>query len=114
MQSKEDEERGMGGCEGLRIEPYADRSVQRQTVVSQFFQFDRLVVEGGKSGKQSGSSGDIIRQKDQGYVQPRSCDTAQQANDEQMGLKVDVATFSHSNAYCTLHDTLIDLRYCTL
>lgn len=41
---------------------------QRQTVVSQFFQLDKLVVEGGKQGKQKGNSGDIVRQKDQGYV----------------------------------------------
>ena len=40
---------------------------QRQTVVSQFFQLDRLVVEGGKTGKQTGS-GSIVRQKDHGYV----------------------------------------------
>lgn len=39
---------------------------QRQTVVSQFFQLDRLVVEGGKTGKQTGSQGGIVRQKDQG------------------------------------------------
>ena len=44
----------------------ADVSLQRQTVVSQFFQLDRLVVEGGKTGKQTGDSGDIIRQKDHG------------------------------------------------
>jgi hypothetical protein len=42
------------------------RSPQRQTVVSQFFQMDRLVVEGGKEGKQKGNDGDIIRQKDHG------------------------------------------------
>ena len=41
---------------------------QRQTVVSQFFQLDRLVVEGGKTGKQKGNEGGIVRQKDQGYV----------------------------------------------
>jgi len=41
--------------------------VQRQTVVSQFFQLDRLVVEGGKTGKQTGS-GSIVRQKEPGYV----------------------------------------------
>lgn len=29
---------------------------------------DRLVVEGGKEGKQIGNKGDIIRQKDHGYV----------------------------------------------
>ncbi|KAF3797036.1 LYR motif-containing protein 4 [Colletotrichum gloeosporioides] len=41
-------------------------TAQRQTVVSQFFQFDRLVVEGGAAGKQKGDKGDIVRQKDQG------------------------------------------------
>nr|POE89934.1 lyr motif-containing protein 4 [Quercus suber] len=41
--------------------------LKRQTVVSQFFQLDRLVVEGGKTGKQTGDSGDIVRQKDQGW-----------------------------------------------
>lgn len=41
---------------------------QRQTVVSQFFQLDRLVVEGGKEGRQTGKEGGIIRQKDHGYV----------------------------------------------
>ncbi|KXT05412.1 hypothetical protein AC578_11073 [Pseudocercospora eumusae] len=41
--------------------------LKRQTVVSQFFQLDRLVVEGGKTGKQTGNSGDIARQKDQGW-----------------------------------------------
>lgn len=40
--------------------------MQRQTVVSQFFQLDRLVVEGGKEGKQKGGRNDIVRQKDQG------------------------------------------------
>ncbi|KAI1813424.1 hypothetical protein GGS20DRAFT_553529 [Poronia punctata] len=41
--------------------------MQRQTVVSQFYQIDRLVVEGGMAGKQSGKSGDISRQKDTGW-----------------------------------------------
>ncbi|GAB7336994.1 hypothetical protein MBLNU457_g2411t1 [Dothideomycetes sp. NU457] len=41
--------------------------LKRQTVVSQFFQLDRLVVEGGKTGKQKGNKGDIIRQKDYGW-----------------------------------------------
>ncbi|KAK8155961.1 hypothetical protein IWX90DRAFT_418384 [Phyllosticta citrichinensis] len=41
--------------------------VSRQTVVSQFFQFDRLVVEGGKTGKQTGKDGGIVRQKDTGW-----------------------------------------------
>ncbi|PQE03525.1 complex 1 protein [Rutstroemia sp. NJR-2017a BVV2] len=39
----------------------------KQTVVSQFYQLDRLVVEGGKTGKQGGDRNDIIRQKDTGY-----------------------------------------------
>jgi hypothetical protein len=34
------------------------RGLQRQTVVSQFFQLDKLVVEGGKTGKQTGSDND--------------------------------------------------------
>ncbi|KAI1140992.1 hypothetical protein F5Y05DRAFT_375875 [Hypoxylon sp. FL0543] len=41
--------------------------MKRQTVISQFYQLDRLVVEGGMSGKQSGKSGDIARQKDTGW-----------------------------------------------
>lgn len=41
-------------------------SNQRQTVISQFYQIDRLVVEGGKEGKQTGDRNDIVRQKDQG------------------------------------------------
>ena len=36
--------------------------MKRQTVVSQFFQLDRLVVEGGKSGRQAGEEGGIVRQ----------------------------------------------------
>lgn len=40
---------------------------QRQTVVSQFYQLDRLVVEGGKTGKETGNSGEIVRQKDTGW-----------------------------------------------
>ncbi|PQE15209.1 putative ISD11 Iron-Sulfur Desulfurase-interacting protein [Rutstroemia sp. NJR-2017a WRK4] len=60
------------------------QSMKRQTVVSQFYQLDRLVVEGGKTvgdafitarshtnayiqGKQSGDRNDIIRQKDTGW-----------------------------------------------
>ncbi|KAK8073858.1 hypothetical protein PG994_004757 [Apiospora phragmitis] len=42
--------------------------LKRQTVVSQFFQFDRLVVEGGMEGKQHGKSGDIARTKEQGWT----------------------------------------------
>ncbi|KAI1749312.1 iron-sulfur cluster biosynthesis protein-like protein Isd11 [Xylaria castorea] len=41
--------------------------LKRQTVVSQFYQIDRLVVEGGMSGKQKGNSGDRSRQKDTGW-----------------------------------------------
>ncbi|PMD25650.1 hypothetical protein NA56DRAFT_592501 [Hyaloscypha hepaticicola] len=43
------------------------QSMKRQTVVSQFYQLDRLVVEGGKSGKQGGRRNDIVRQKDTGW-----------------------------------------------
>ncbi|KAF2861510.1 iron-sulfur cluster biosynthesis protein Isd11, partial [Piedraia hortae CBS 480.64] len=39
--------------------------MRRQTIISQFYQLDRLVVEGGKTGKQT-HGGDIVRQKDQG------------------------------------------------
>lgn len=41
---------------------------QRQSVISQFYQMDRLVVEGGSSGKQTGGRNDIIRQKEPGWV----------------------------------------------
>ncbi|KAI1087391.1 hypothetical protein F5B19DRAFT_475811 [Rostrohypoxylon terebratum] len=41
--------------------------MKRQTVISKFYQLDRLVVEGGMSGKQSGKSGDTTRQKDTGW-----------------------------------------------
>lgn len=51
---------------GVRM--HANDLPQRQTVVSQFFQLDRLVVEGGKSGKQTGKQGDIVRQTEHGYV----------------------------------------------
>ncbi|KZF19303.1 iron-sulfur cluster biosynthesis protein Isd11 [Xylona heveae TC161] len=40
--------------------------LKRQTIISQFFQLDRLVVEGQKTGKQTGSEGGIVRQKDTG------------------------------------------------
>lgn len=51
---------------GEEEEENADMPKQRQTVVSQFFQLDRLVVEGGKTGKQSGGRNDIVREKDTG------------------------------------------------
>ncbi|KAF2805339.1 uncharacterized protein BDZ99DRAFT_525042 [Mytilinidion resinicola] len=41
--------------------------LKRQTVISQFYQLDRLVVEGGKTGKQKGDHGGIVRQKDTGW-----------------------------------------------
>jgi hypothetical protein len=41
-------------------------AIQRQSVISQFYQLDRLVVEGGKQGKQTGDRGDIVRQKEPG------------------------------------------------
>ncbi|KAH7079029.1 hypothetical protein BKA63DRAFT_507595 [Paraphoma chrysanthemicola] len=41
--------------------------LKRQTVISQFYQLDRLVVEGGKQGKETGDEGGIVRQKDQGW-----------------------------------------------
>ncbi|KAF1832748.1 hypothetical protein BDW02DRAFT_570749 [Decorospora gaudefroyi] len=41
--------------------------LKRQTVISQFYQIDRLVVEGGKEGKQKGDHNDIVRVKDQGW-----------------------------------------------
>ncbi|PSN60717.1 hypothetical protein BS50DRAFT_578907 [Corynespora cassiicola Philippines] len=41
--------------------------LKRQTVISQFYQLDRLVVEGGKTGKQTGDEGGIARQKDTGW-----------------------------------------------
>ncbi|KAF2235339.1 putative iron-sulfur cluster biosynthesis protein Isd11 [Viridothelium virens] len=59
--------------EERRVQELMQRGLQelqmmrRQTVVSQFFQLDKLVVEGGKTGMQSGSQGDIVRQKDQGW-----------------------------------------------
>lgn len=40
--------------------------MKRQTVISQFYQLDKLVVEGQKTGKQTGQKGDIVRQKDTG------------------------------------------------
>ncbi|KAI0805068.1 hypothetical protein GGR55DRAFT_656925 [Xylaria sp. FL0064] len=41
--------------------------MKRQTIVSQFYQIDRLVVEGGMSGKQKGNFGGRMRQKDTGW-----------------------------------------------
>ncbi|RMJ23960.1 hypothetical protein PHISP_05175 [Aspergillus sp. HF37] len=47
------------GLQGLRM-------MKRQTIISQFYQLDKLVVEGQKTGKQTGNEGDIVRQKDTG------------------------------------------------
>ncbi|KPI43825.1 LYR motif-containing protein 4 [Cyphellophora attinorum] len=41
------------------------QTMKRQTIISQFFQLDRLVVEGGASGKEG--HGGIVRQKDTGW-----------------------------------------------
>ncbi|TFB00987.1 LYR motif-containing protein 4 [Trichoderma ghanense] len=41
--------------------------MKRQTVIGQFYKLDRLVVEGGQSGKETGKSGEVVRQKEQGY-----------------------------------------------
>ncbi|OJJ43438.1 hypothetical protein ASPZODRAFT_19529 [Penicilliopsis zonata CBS 506.65] len=43
------------------------RMLKRQTVISQFYQLDKLVVEGQKSGKQTGHEGNLVRQKDTGW-----------------------------------------------
>ncbi|RMZ24854.1 hypothetical protein D0859_11096 [Hortaea werneckii] len=56
-----------GSIEELGFRMHANALPQRQTVVSQFFQLDRLVVEGGKSGKQTGKQGDIVRQTEHGW-----------------------------------------------
>lgn len=60
--------------------------MQRQTVISQFYQLDRLVVEGGKTGRQTGDDGGIVRQKDQGYAPIPHLFLAA-AKDKQMGLR---------------------------
>lgn len=43
------------------------RMMKRQTVISQFYQMDKLVVEGQKTGKETGEEGGIVRQKDTGW-----------------------------------------------
>ncbi|KAF3390192.1 LYR motif-containing protein 4 [Penicillium rolfsii] len=42
------------------------RMLKRQTVISQFYQLDKLVVEGQQTGKETGDKGGIVRQKDTG------------------------------------------------
>ncbi|CAG9940898.1 unnamed protein product [Clonostachys rosea f. rosea IK726] len=41
--------------------------MKRQTVIGQFYQLDRLVVEGGISGKNNSEESAVMRQKQQGY-----------------------------------------------
>ncbi|KAG0154411.1 Complex 1 LYR protein [Penicillium digitatum] len=43
------------------------RLLKRQTIISQFYQLDKLVVEGQKTGKETGNHGGIVRQKDTGW-----------------------------------------------
>ncbi|KAH8126493.1 hypothetical protein ACSS6W_010886 [Trichoderma asperelloides] len=43
------------------------QTMKRQTVIGQFYKLDRLVVEGGQSGRETGRSGEILRQKDTGH-----------------------------------------------
>ncbi|KAK2785182.1 hypothetical protein FQN53_007924 [Emmonsiellopsis sp. PD_33] len=43
------------------------RMMKRQTVISQFYQLDRLVVEGQETGKETGKEGSLMRQKDTGW-----------------------------------------------
>ncbi|KAF3917243.1 hypothetical protein AA313_de0200583 [Arthrobotrys entomopaga] len=40
--------------------------LKRQTVISSFYQLDKLVVEGGSEGKETGKIGNIVRQKEIG------------------------------------------------
>ncbi|GAB0133151.1 hypothetical protein EsDP_00001566 [Epichloe bromicola] len=40
--------------------------LKRQTVIGQFYTMDRLVVEGGISGRDNSSDGEVVRQKEQG------------------------------------------------
>ncbi|KAK4133359.1 hypothetical protein BT67DRAFT_442805 [Trichocladium antarcticum] len=41
--------------------------LKRQTVISQFYQSNRLVVEGGISGKDQKGHGETVRQKETGW-----------------------------------------------
>ncbi|KAJ5999107.1 hypothetical protein N7451_006917 [Penicillium sp. IBT 35674x] len=43
------------------------RLLKRQTTISQFYQMDKLVVEGQKTGKETGDHGSIVRQKETGW-----------------------------------------------
>ncbi|KAI9163933.1 LYR motif-containing protein 4 [Paramyrothecium foliicola] len=48
---------------------------QRQTVIGQFYQLDRLVIEGGRSGKDHGGDGSTVRQKEPGENHPAMLQT---------------------------------------
>ncbi|DAA76819.1 TPA_exp: Uncharacterized protein A8136_7048 [Trichophyton benhamiae CBS 112371] len=48
--------------------------MKRQTVISQFYQLDRLVVEGQKTGKETGDHGSIVRQNDSGKLMTKHFD----------------------------------------
>ncbi|KAF4338708.1 LYR motif-containing protein [Fusarium beomiforme] len=41
------------------------QSLKRQTVISQFYQLDRMLIF--EQGKQTGNNQEIVRQKEQGY-----------------------------------------------
>ncbi|MCJ1308325.1 hypothetical protein MMC25_001978 [Agyrium rufum] len=56
----------MRGSKGRKWWLILGCDAQRQTVVSQFFQLDKLVVEGGKTGKQTGNENSIVRQTSEG------------------------------------------------
>ncbi|OJD27169.1 hypothetical protein ACJ73_01440 [Blastomyces percursus] len=49
------------------------RMMKRQTIISQFYQLDKLVVEGEPTGKEIGNAGGIVRQKDTGGVELTLC-----------------------------------------
>lgn len=66
-------------------------------MISQFYQLDRLVVEGGKTGKQRGKSGDVVRQKDHGQVSTCLFGMFAHANKDQVGLTETYRT----SIYCT-------------
>ncbi|KAL2149967.1 hypothetical protein VTH82DRAFT_7643 [Thermothelomyces myriococcoides] len=41
--------------------------LKRQTMISQFYRLDKLVVEGGISGKDQAGHGETVRQKETGW-----------------------------------------------
>jgi len=42
------------------------RMLKRQSVISEFYQMDRLVVEGQAPGQEAGTHGEIVRQRETG------------------------------------------------